>query len=58
MQSAEIKVEYKKQKNKCVKIRNKRIQRYMDQTSEKGFETNKRFWNFIKSLKMWNKYLL
>ena len=46
--SAENKVAYKKQRNKCVKIRRKSIKRYMDKVSEKGMETNKSFWNFIK----------
>ena len=46
--SAENKAMYKKQTNKCFKIRRKSIKRYMDQVSEKDIETNKRFWNFIK----------
>ena len=46
--SAENKAMYKKQRNKCVKIRRKSIKRYMDKVSEKGMETNKSFWNFIK----------
>ena len=46
--SAENKAAYKKQRNKCVKIRRKSIKRYMDKVSEKGMETNKSFWNFIK----------
>ena len=39
---------YKKQRNNCAKIRRKSIKRYMDKVSEKGMETNKSFWNFIK----------
>ena len=39
---------YKNQRNKYVKIRRKSIKRCMDKISEKGIETNKRFWNFIK----------
>ena len=46
--SAENKAAYKKQRNKCVKIRRKSIKRYMDKVSEKGIETNKSFWNFVK----------
>ena len=42
--SAENKAMYKKQRNKCVKIRRKSIKRYMDQVSEKDIETNKSFW--------------
>ena len=42
--SAENKAAYKKQRNKCVKIRRKSIKRYMDKISEKGIETNKSFY--------------
>ena len=45
---AENKAAYKNQRNKYVKIRRKSIKRYMDKVSEKGMETNKSFWNFIK----------
>ena len=55
--SAENKAAYKKQRNKCVKIRRKSIKRYMDKISEKGIETIKSFWNFIKPL-MANKSLI
>ena len=48
--TAENKAAYKKQRNKCVKIRRKSIKRYMDKVSEKGIETSKSFWNFIKTL--------
>ena len=41
--SAENKAAYKKQRNKCVKIRRKSIKRYMDKISEKGIDTNKSF---------------
>ena len=41
--TAENKAAYKKQRNKCVKIRRKSIKRYMDKVSEKGIETNKSF---------------
>ena len=46
--TTENKVAYQKQRNKCVKIRRKNIKRYMDKISEKGIQTNKSFWNFIK----------
>ena len=46
--TTENKVAYQKQRNKCVKIRRKSIKRYMDKVSEKGIETNKSFWNFVK----------
>ena len=46
--SVENKAADKKQRNKCVKIRRKSIERYMDKISEKGIETNKSFRNFIK----------
>ena len=55
--SAENKAAYKKQRNKCVKIRRKSIKRYMDKISEKGVETNKSYWNFIKS-SMINKAMI
>ena len=47
--SVENKAAYKKQRNKCVKIKRKSIKRYMDKISEKGIKTNKSFWNFIIS---------
>ena len=46
--SAENKAAYKKQRNKCVKIRRKIIKRYINKVSRKVIETNKSFWNFIK----------
>ena len=49
--SVENKTAYKKQRNKCVKIIWKSIKRYMDKILEKGIETNKRSWNFIKPFK-------
>ena len=49
---AENKAAYKNQRN--VKIKRKSIKRYMDKVSEKGMETNKSFWNFIKAF-MTNK---
>ena len=52
--SVENKWAYKRQRNKCVKIRRKNIKKYMDKVSEKGIETNKIFWNFIKAF-MTNK---
>ena len=55
--SAENKAAYKKQRNKCVKIRRTSIIRYMYKTSEKGIETNKSFWNFIKPF-MTNKGMI
>ena len=36
--SAENKAAYKKQRNKCVKIRRKSIKRYMDKISEKRYQ--------------------
>ena len=55
--SAKNKAAYKIQRNKCVKIRRKSIKRYMDEISEKGIETNKSFWNFIKPF-MTNKSMI
>ena len=55
--SAENKAAYKKQRNKCVKIRRKSIKRHIDKISEKGIETNKSFWNFIKPF-MTNKGMI
>ena len=55
--SAENKAAYKKQRNKCVKIRGKSIKRYMDKISEKGIETNKSFWSFVKPF-MTNKGMI
>ena len=55
--SAENKAAYKKQRNKCVKIRRKSIKRYIDKISEKGIETNKSFWNFMKPF-MTNKGMI
>ena len=46
--SVEKKASYKNQRNKYVKTRRKSFKRYMDKISEKGIETNKSFWNFIK----------
>ena len=55
--SAENKAAYKKQRNKCVKIRRESIKRYMDKILEKGIETNKSIWNFIKPF-MTNKGMI
>ena len=55
--SAGNKAAYKKQRNKCVKIRMKSVKKYMDKVSEKGIETNKSFWNFIKPF-MTNKGMI
>ena len=55
--SPENKAAYKKQSNKCVKIRRKSIKRYLDKISEKGIEANKSFWNFIKPF-MTNKDMI
>ena len=46
--SAENKAAYKKHRNKSVKIGMRSITKYMDKISEKGMETNRSFWNFIK----------
>ena len=54
--SAENKAAYKKQRNKCVKIRRKSIKRYMDKVSEKGIETKKVFGillNLLWQIKVW-----
>ena len=55
--TTENKLAYQKQRNKCVKIRMKSIKRYMDKISEKGIQTNKSFWNFIKPF-MTNKGMI
>ena len=55
--TSENKVAYQKQRNKCVKIRRKSIKRYMDKLSEKGIQTNKSFWYFIKPF-MTNKGMI
>ena len=55
--SVENKWAYKRQRNKCVKIRRKNIKKYMDKVSEKGIKTNKIFWNFIKAF-MTNKTMI
>ena len=55
--TTENKVAYQKHRNKCVKIRKKSIKRYMDKISEKGIQTNKSFWNFIKPF-MTNKGMI
>ena len=44
--SAENKAAYKKQRNKCLKVRRKIIKRYADKVSDKGIETNKKFLEF------------
>ena len=44
--SAENEAAYKKQRNKCVKIRRKSIKRCMDKISERGIETTKSFLEF------------
>ena len=54
--SAENKAAYKKLRNKCVKARRKSIKRYLNKVSEKGIETNKSFWDFIKrfmTIRVW-----
>ena len=56
--SAKDKAAYKKQRNNCAKIRRKSIKRYMDKVSEKGIETNKSFWNFIKPFMTTRVWLL
>ena len=53
----ERKPTYKKQRNKCVKIRRKSIRRYMDKVSEKGIEINKSFWNLTEHF-MTNKGMI
>ena len=39
---------YKKQRNLCVSIRRKSITNYLNKFTDKGLETNKSFWKFIK----------
>ena len=56
--SAKDKAAYKNQRNNCAKIRRKSIKRYMDKVSEKGIETNKSFWNFIKPFMTTRVWLL
>ena len=46
--SRENKVAYKKQRNLCVSIRRKSITNYLNKFTNKGLETNKSFWKFIK----------
>ena len=55
--SVENKWAYNRQRNKCVKIRRKSIKKNMDKVPEKGIETNKIFWNFIKAF-MTNKTMI
>ena len=46
--SSENKLAYKKQRNLCVSIRRKSITNYLNKFTDKGLETNKSFWKFIK----------
>ena len=46
--SRENKLAYKKQRNLCVSIRRKTITNYLNKFTDKGLETNKSFWKFIK----------
>ena len=39
---------YKKQRNKCVKIRRKSIKSYFNKITQNGVVNNKNFWNIIK----------
>ena len=38
----------KKQTNLCVSIRRKSIKNYLNKFTDKGLESNKSFWKFIK----------
>ena len=46
--STENDLAYKKRRNLCVSIRQKSITTYLNKFSDKGLETNKSFWKFIK----------
>ena len=46
--SSENKLAYKKQTNLCISIRRKSITNYLNKFTDKGLETNKSFWKFIK----------
>ena len=46
--SRENELAYKKQRNLCVSIRRKSITNYLSKFTDKGLETNKFFWKFIK----------
>ena len=46
--SRENELAYKKQRNLCVSIRRKSITNYLNKFTDKGLETNKSFWKFIK----------
>ena len=41
---------YKKQRNKCVSLREKYIKQHLAKITEKGITTSKEVWNFIKPL--------
>ena len=46
--SRENELVYKKQRNLCLLIRRKSITNYLNKFTDKGLETNKSFWKFIK----------
>ena len=46
--SRENELAYEKQRNLCVSIRRKSITNYLNKFTDKGLETNKSFWKFIK----------
>ena len=46
--STENELAYKKLRNLCVSIGRKSITTYLNKFSDKGLETNKSFWKFIK----------
>ena len=46
--SRENELAYKKQRNLCVPIRRESITNYSNKFTDKGLETNKSFWKFIK----------
>ena len=46
--SRENELAYRKQRNLCVSIRRKSITNYLNKFTDKGLETNKSFWKFIK----------
>ena len=46
--SRENELAYNRQKNLCASIRRKGITNYLNKFTDKGLETNKFFWKFIK----------
>ena len=46
--SSENALAYKKQTNICVSLRRKSLKKHLESFKEKGINTNKSFWIFIK----------